>query len=204
MFHVDDILFGVSLALGICLVLSSALGLDDVFGETDTLSSVDAVDVAETEVSADGASVLSVLGLGRVPLLILWMQLSLLFGGTGLVLSPLLHALLGDTLGAGASVGLSAIVSLLGTRLLSRCLARVLPSSESYASRKVDLVGSEGTVLVASRRGDAVLRVIDAGGAELRVRCESGARTLSVGDRVCMVAYDAARDRFEVEKVSVG
>jgi len=196
MFHIDDIWFVVAFAIGCCLVLGSGIGLSDL-GAPDLDAGPEDGGDAESD-----ATLTSVLGLGRVPLLILAMLASLLFGATGLSVSAWLHALLGDVLGALSSVALALVLSLLGTRLLSRWLARVLPSSESYASCKSDLVGARGTVVVSSRHGETVLRVIDAGGAELRVRCDTRDRELKCGESMHLVAYDATRDRFEVERVS--
>jgi hypothetical protein len=198
MFYVDDILFSVSLALGVCLVAGSALGLGDLDSGTDAETDADA-DALEPD--GGGTDPVSVLGLGRVPLFVAALIFSLTFGVLGFLLAPGWRAILPSAGAPVASLGVAFVLAWLSTRALTRFLARLLPTTESYAGRKSELVGSLATVIVATRRGDAVLRAIDAGGAELRLLGNCHDRDFRPGQRLSLVSYDPASDRFEIDVI---
>ena len=208
----DTIVFSASIAVGCVLVLGSALGAADLDGATasldhDALGDADAdveVDVdADADADAHGGS-LQALGVGRVPLVIGITLFCFFFGGAGLIAEPFLHASLGPVLGGFASLAAASLVALPVTSRSCHWLARVMPRHESYAGSKQDLVGRVAHVVV-SGRSEVVLRVTDAGGAEQRVvaLAPTGLR-LASGALVYLVAYDAQRDRFVLERSHSG
>jgi hypothetical protein len=187
-----EILFGVPLVIAVLLVLGMSLGLADIGGDLDL------ADGAEAD-GSDG--LLAALGVGRVPLSVLALLLLLSFGGVGLVLYPLLAAVLRGAAALGAAWLVAALASLVVTSRLGRLFARYLPSVESYASEKRDLVGQVGVVLLRLSDVEHVLRVKDPGGAELRVHGESAAGALIPGEEVLLTAYKRERDRYCIERI---
>jgi membrane protein implicated in regulation of membrane protease activity len=191
-----EILFGVPLLIGALLVLGLALGLADVSSELGPeLAHEPGTD------ASDGA--LAALGLGRVPLGVLLMLLLLLFGGAGLLLYPAFSALMGAGLGLAGAWLIAAIASLLGTRVLGRAFVRLLPSVESYASTKPELVGQIGTVVVRVSPTDVVVRVRDRGGAELRVRGVFSGQAAAIGKEVLILEYERERDLYRVQSMAL-
>jgi len=203
----DTIVFAASIAVGCLLVLGSALGAADLDGapasfDHDALADVDAD--ADVDVDAEGdGNHLEALGVGRVPLVIVVTLFCLFFGGAGLIAEPFLHASLGAGLGGFASLAAASLVALPVTSRSCRWLARVLPRHESYAGCKHDLVGCTAHVVVGGS-AEVVLRVTDAGGAELRVVARAPDVRLASGEPVYLVAYDAQRDRFVIERARPG
>jgi hypothetical protein len=187
-----EILFGIPLVIAVLLVLGMSLGLADLDGGAEIAEGAE----------ADGSDgLLAALGVGRVPLSVLSLLLFLSFGGVGLVLYPLLALALGSGLSLGAAWLLAALASLLLTGRLGRLFARYLPSVESYASKKRDLVGQVAVVLLRLSDVEHVLRVKDAGGAELRVHGESTSGALKPGQEVLLTAYRRERDRYCIERI---
>jgi hypothetical protein len=187
-----EILFGIPLVIAVLLVLGMSLGFADLGGELDL----------DAEADADGTDgLLAALGVGRVPLTVLALLLLLSFGGTGLVVYPLLALVLGNGLALGVAWLIAALASLVVTSRLGRLFTRYLPSVESYASEKRDLVGQVAVVLLRLSDVEHVLRVKDAGGAELRVRGESSEGALRPGQEVLLTAYKRERDRYCIERI---
>jgi hypothetical protein len=146
-------------------------------------------------------SLLSFLGLGRVPLAV-WLSL-LLFGGWSVSLLGL--ALAGPALGTPLEwplrTGLfaaSIVVALIAARTLSAPLAALFRTERGTS--RVDVLGQE-CVLVTGRVdkgfGQADLYT---GGSALRVevRCDRD-HGLKAGDRVLVAYYDEARAAYVIE-----
>jgi membrane protein implicated in regulation of membrane protease activity len=188
-----EIVFGVPLVAGVLLVLGLAFGLAE-FGSELEMDLDDGV-----EGDADG--LLVALGVGRVPLSVLLLLLLLSFGGLGLVVYPLLLLAVSAGLALIAAWLLAGLGSLLVTRLLGGLFARYLPSVETYASEKRELVGRAAVVLMRLSDVEHVLRVKDAGGAELRVHGLSTSGRLMPGEEVLLTAYQRERDRYCIERI---
>jgi membrane protein implicated in regulation of membrane protease activity len=193
-----EILFGVPVLLGVALVAGTALGLAGVDGSALELSG----DLAD-DGDVDGDGLLASLGVGRVPLAVLLMLLFLLFGGVGLALYPLLEALLSPTLALTGAWLTAGALSLLGTRLSSRAIARMLPSVETYASTKHELIGQAGTVVARLSPNEVVLRVLDRGGAELRVKGLVRGAPARVGETLVVTYYEEKRDAYWADRLSL-
>jgi hypothetical protein len=183
-----DLLYATALLSGVLLVLGSALGA----GELDADGIEADVDM-DVDVDADG--ILDVLGVGRVPTGVIALLLSLIFGGSGLALGPICRALLGPSVGPNVALLLALLAALFGTIGLARVFARALPRSESYASSRRELIGAVGRVIACSRDGEAIVAVVDAGGAELRLRARIAA-CARAGSEVVIDGHDADRDLY--------
>jgi Protein of unknown function (DUF1449) len=200
MFTWHDLLYLIALLIGVLLVVGNALGLSEFGAHPDAAE-------PGLEPDADGGppaddGILELLGLGRVPLAVLSLTTSLVFGGSGLALGPICRALLGEHLGPWVGLALAGAAAFAGTAALGRLFARFMPLSESYASRKPDLLGLAGRVIVCAPDGDAIVAVVDDGGAEMRIRARIETGPCRAGARVAISGYDPARDLFLVLEVS--
>lgn len=172
-------LFAVPLTLGVVLVLCSALGAAELDGGGG---------VAELDGGAGAEQgLLSWLGLGRVPALIVVTFLLLIFGGVGLVLCTPLSAALGSQAGFFATLPVASLSAFYGTSFGTRGLARILPRTETYAPTSQDLVGRRGRVSLFIDAHSCIARVLDAAGAEHRVRCRVAGQRVAVGDDVLLL-----------------
>lgn len=206
MFFVDEIFFAVALASGACLVLGAALGFVDAGASSDTeFGSADCEVSASAAAEPDGVETdpASLLGFGRVPLFFVALIFSLVFGVVGFSLAPACRWLLSGPLVPLTSLSSSSVTAWFVTRLSTRLLGRWLPTTESYASRKGELVGACATVVVSTRRGEAILRATDRGGAELHLVGNVGDRDFRPGQRLCLISYDRTSDRFEIEPLDI-
>lgn len=147
---------------------------------------------------APEGGLLSLLGLGRVPVTIVF-SLAALLGWTASALACL--ALAPVALLSQLAVLLGAIVSgLLGAALVLRPLGRALAASRPMRSR--DALGH--VCVITSGRVDASFgtATVEDGGAglNLHVRC-SQPNQLKKGDRAVLVDFDAKANTYELEPI---
>ena len=190
-----EIVFGVPVLLGVLFVFGAAVGLADV--QLDGDADLDA------DSSVEGDGFLAALGVGRVPLVVIAMLLLLLFGGVGLVVYPFAALVVSGKAALASSWLVAALASLLLTRLSSRSLARLIPSVETYASTKRELVGQAGTVIARLQGNEVMLRVLDRGGAELRVRGFVRGAGPRIGETLVVTYSDQARDAYWVDRLAL-
>lgn len=146
---------------------------------------------------------LSVIGFGKVPLSILITCLMVLFGATGLVANGLFkHALpwgWGPALYFWYSLAAAVTVSVSLTGTLAQGLSRIMPTTETYAVRPEELVGTVGVAVYAipeGRRG--MVNTRDAGGTVHQVAARSMGGDLPRGAEVIMVRYHREGDYYDV------
>lgn len=175
--------FAVALAVVALLALLQVIGLGDLLlGDADADLGGDlAVD----------AGLLSVLGLGRLPLLIWLMIVLSLFGIIGLAAQEFLAALTGAPWTPWLVAPATALVALPVTGKISRPLARLLPRDETTAIDLAALVGREAEIVigVATPGNPARARVVDHHGQEHYVMLEpdnAGQRFVQ-GEKVLIV-----------------
>jgi len=170
-------LFGVPLVLGTLLVSCSALGA----AELDTAD------------EADGGSphaLLAWLGVGRVPAIIVLLLLCLIFGAVGLAVCEPLARLLGEGVALWIALPIAASAATCGTALVTRALAYVWPQTETYAPLQRDLLGACAVVVIKLQGDECIVRLLDAGGAELRLHCRVPASPVAVGEAVELSARE--------------
>ena len=158
-----------------------------------------AVDTAE---SAHGhpphilGALLTLLGVGKVPVSILILSACLTWGAAGLILNVVL-----GTTSMQRVVGFALLAAVVGTRLLAEGLALVLPGEESYHTPKPQLVGEAGQVLYAVTRTSGTVRLQDRSGNLLDLDCRTyGEESIPAGARVVLQEYDPAADVFFVRE----
>jgi len=144
--------------------------------------------------------VLSLLGVGRIPLGALLSIDLLLFGGLGVVASELLSALMPRAVAATAALPLATLLApLIGARL-ARAIGRRLPGLETHGVDRLGLVGRLGKAVlrVDGRFGRA--HVVDDGGALHQVRCVTRGEPIERGAELVLVELDEASGSYVVER----
>lgn len=152
--------FAIALGLMLALVVLQFIGLGDVLDGADADVDLD-VDGAHSAGFLEGT--MSLLGIGRVPLLIWLMMYLLVFAAIGVFGQQLIIALLGAPLAtwlAGLCAGAAALPV---NGVLARPLARLLPKDETTAVSVDSLVRRDAEIQTGSaRRGSpARAKVVD-------------------------------------------
>lgn len=181
----DNLPFAVSLALMVMLALVQLIGLGHALG-----GDAHHVDVDHGDVDIDGG-LLSLIGFGRLPLLMWLMLLLALFGLLGLAGQQMLASLFGQSLDGWIATPVTALVALPATGLVVRPLAAILPRDETTAVSIDTLVGREGELVIgtATPGNPARARVLDAHGLAHHVMVEPDGpgQAFIEGERVLLV-----------------
>jgi len=155
---------------------------------------------ADVDVDAGSAlKALSILGIGKVPLSITIVSMLLLWGVIGWTSNSFLEEFI-QTSTAYASISLAAafIGSILLTSLISKGLVKILPSTETYASSREDLIGRVGTAIssVDSRFGR--VRVLDAHRSMIDVTCVVDSEEIPIpeGSKVLLYEYNPEKRKY--------
>ena len=191
--------FAISFGLMVLALVLQLIGLGDFDfagdAEIDVGLDVDAPDFNAAAVEAPsagfGGAVLSLLGLGRVPLMVWLMVFLLLFTMIGLGIQQFATNLTGAPLYAGLAALFSGGASLPLTSGLVRPLGRLLPQDETSAVGIGSLVGRRGTITTgkAARGSPARTKVRDRFGHAHYVMLEphEDASVIHQGDEVLLV-----------------
>ncbi len=146
--------------------------------------------------------VLSFLGVGRVPFMVVWVTLFLFGGFSGIFFNRVLFVRAGGAYRGiwfwGVCVAALAI-GLLGVRFFSRLAARLVDVGGRRAATKQELTGKIGVVaspVLDARFGE--IRVHDDGGNELLLHAcvRDGEPPLARGTKVVLVSYDGEKQLF--------
>ena len=212
-FEWQNLIFGIALLLGGVLVVGSALGLvdsdpfasseadvDAEHGEAAPEASLDSPD-ATHDTAHDGAtSLLAALGIGRAPLSVFVTTYLFAFGAIGLCSNMLLAAWLHSPLLFGlASLVIATAGGLFVARAVSKTIARFVPSIESYATDKADVIGSTGVAETSIGRDFGMARVTDATGSLFQLKCRACGAPIDKGAEVLVVEYDPLTDFYLVD-----
>jgi hypothetical protein len=185
----------------------------DVDADVDHDADVDGHDHdadADHDAEAGGAfgwnTALSFFGVGRVPLMVVWVTFCIFGGFTGIFVNSSIfvhHAGVFPMWGFVASSGASIAVGLVAVRLFSRVAARFVDVGGHGSTKKHELSGKRG--IVASPRLDqqfGEVRVRDARGNELLLhgRLPASEPALRRGEKVVLVDYDREHELFWVTR----
>ena len=144
---------------------------------------------------------LSFLGVGRVPISLVLMSFCFLWGASGYLGNQLFKEVFRyPALFFWPSLGLALAGSVFGTRWLARGLARIMPSTETYATLPGDLVGqtAEALFLITSQFGRARLRDRYHNIQDVSVRLADGGDPIPAGSRIVLLRYDATEQAYVV------
>jgi hypothetical protein len=205
----QNLVFYVPVAFGALLALGAAFGLagDGAHGEGA------AADAGGGGTSGDGGGDpgggdasgddgLSLLALGQLPLAVRLMLLAFTFGGLGLVVGPVLRALIpgAPALAGLLSVAVAAPGALLLSAAVARLAARRMPMLETETVRRADLVGAVGRLVLPASANGGLLQVHDRRGNLHQVACRlpAGEPELPSGAGVLLIDYDETAGAFVV------
>lgn len=141
------------------------------------------------------------LGVGRVPVSIVAMVLLLTWGWFGFITNMLMQNRIGPGLTlAAVSMTVAALGSILVTKAVIGLVARWLPTCETTARRRHELLGSVGEAIFAIDESFGMTSIRDTQGDLYQVPCRVGTGEPAVprGQRVKLVAYNAKHGIFQV------
>lgn len=219
--RMHQLVFYLPIVFGAILAVGAALGLLDVGLDADVEMDFD-VDVdldaeldAEVDADAEGdaegegegaggqVTLLTFLGVGKAPLGVLVMSACFLFGLFGLAIDVTLEHLLSDSAAwVALSAGVAGLVTFVSTGAVGRFFGRLVPSKETYASKKTDLLGLTGVAELATDDRFGLAQVRDAGGAQLKVRVRTlEDERIARGEPLVIADYDEDNDTFLVTRL---
>jgi membrane protein implicated in regulation of membrane protease activity len=116
---------------------------------------------------------LLLLGVGRVPLMILLTSLCLLFAFIGLGMNQLLVGALAPWQALPLSFVTALAGSLVSTSLVARAVGHLVPKEESYATSFAALAGQGGKIVLLVSPSVGYAHILDRYGNLQEVRCQS-------------------------------
>lgn len=153
-------------------------------------------DPPDANVAEGDVNLLSWLGVGRLPLLVLLVAFLAIFGALGLTGQQLSHDLLGTLVSPWLAVPAAFVASVPLTGLAARGLARVLPRDHTTAVELDWLVGSQAMIVTgrATAGSPARARVEDHHGQQHYVMVEPdiSGQLFEEGETVLLVRREAA------------
>ena len=157
---------------------------------------VEAVGLGGSGIDVDSDGLLTWLGVGRVPLLILLVAFLACFGLIGLIGQQLLASMSGYLVPTLIAVPASLAAALPVTALAARGLARIMPHDETTAIDLEDLVGRSATIEIgiATCGSPARAKVIDhfGQGHFIMVEPDNADQRFEQGDQVLLVRREAS------------
>jgi hypothetical protein len=193
----QNLIFYIPLAVGLLLILGSAFGAyhHDADGAHDAHHDADH--------DADGgilAKTLQILGVGRVPLTILIMIGSLVFGGVGIITNTILSSLgLVPALYAPISIAVAFVGGVSLTGSAARLLDRLMPTTETYLVSRHDFVGCTGTLLLPADPTSGYAQVKDPEGNVHNIKCRTVRGELPKGAEILIIEYDERTSTYVVD-----
>ena len=189
--------FAIAFGLMVLALVLQVIGIGDFDfgGDVELDLDLDApdfnADAVEAPSAGFGGALLTLLGLGRVPLMVWLVVFLLLFTLIGMSIQLFATDLTGSPLYAGLAALFSGGASLPATAVLVRPLGRLLPQDETSAVGLNSLVGRRGTITTgrAARGSPARTKVRDRHGHAHYVMLEphENASVIHEGDEVLLV-----------------
>lgn len=146
------------------------------------------------------ARALSFLGIGRVPLSVIIISVSFLWGFTGFAGNTILKPVLPAFLFVWVSIAIALAVSVFCTRALAGLLSRILPATETYAVSLEQLTGKWAEAITSIDETFGQAHVHDDSGALHTVQClvHPGESDIRRGAQVLLLFFDKSRNAFFV------
>lgn len=181
-----------NLPFAIALGLLALVALVQVTGVGDAIDGAGDFDAGDgLEAGGFAEALTSLLGLGRVPLMIWLASLLLTFGGVGLIGQSVIADLLGAPLSAGWAALLAGAAALPLNSLAMRPIGAIMPKDETTAIGLDGLVRRDAEIQIGTARAGSPARakVIDHHGQAHFVMVEphDAATELQAGETVLLV-----------------
>ena len=147
------------------------------------------------------ARILDFFGLGRVPLTIIIQTFFLIWSFAGWTATSALSRVFATPwLFFVPSLLIAGVVAVLLTRVVARPLARWMPSTETYAVGKQQLVGRIGEVVLPVTVTSGTVQVHDTRGNLHQIACRVGGEGVELprGSEVIVVSFEEAANRYLV------
>ena len=147
--------------------------------------------------------VLSVLGVGKIPLAAVFMSLCFLWGFLGWASNFILSSTLPYPTFVPFSVGIALVGSVVMTRYLAIVMGKFMPSTESYGSNNYQLVGSIATArynVDSDSPSSATLLDEHKNFLEVPCRLMQGEQPIQAGESIILLLYNEEDGYFEVSR----
>jgi len=147
--------------------------------------------------------VLTLLGIGQVPITLLIGVFLLCWGAFGMVANHFFGtALRFPALYIWPSMGVTFVASAVVTRSMAAVVGRMLPTTETYGVSRAELCGSLGKTVFATTESAGTVDIKDRYGTVHRVQAktEAGKEAIPSNTEVIVVDFDEADKRFIVER----
>lgn len=146
-----------------------------------------------------GKDILTGMGVGTMPLSIVWQSFAVCFAFAGLSVNSVYLSRTGalPTAALALSAPVALVFAYVATKLVSKVFGRFAPKAGKTSTSRKDLVGKTGVVISSKVGGEfGEVRIADATGSVLRIICRTlpGEEAISEGREVVFVEYDAGRD----------
>jgi membrane protein implicated in regulation of membrane protease activity len=176
----------------------------DADGDVDGDADADADGDHDADHDADhghgvGHHLLVDLGVGRVPMSVIWQTFAVSFAFAGIAINTIYAGRVGapPTYSLAWTIPISLLFGYLVTRAAARALGKVMANPEQEATSRKELVGQAGVVIsskVSAEFGE--VRVRDKSGHVIRIICRTreGERPIREGREVVIVDHDRDRD----------
>lgn len=198
LFEPHNLPFLLALIALVLLSLAQIVGLGDVLDAGDADLDLDAGGDAGASGGGMLEGALSLLGLGRVPLLIWLMVLLFLFAAIGVSGQQLASALLGKPLDPLLAALLAGVAALPVNGAFTRPLARILPQDETTAVPLDALVRRDGVIQIGTARAGSPARakVVDVFGHPHFVMVEPHDPEIALGEGETVLLVRREGERF--------
>jgi hypothetical protein len=146
---------------------------------------------------------LSVLGVGRVPLSIILMTSGFLWGFFGYTANLILHKIaLPEAILAIPSIGATLVLTVVTTRIVAIGVHKIMPTTESYATSSNDLIGRIARVKfdISEEKGTATLRDKYKNLLDIDCRVKEGEAEILKNSEVVILKHDPKRKVYLVGK----
>ena len=145
-------------------------------------------------------TLLGFFGVGKAPLTVIILSWLILWGVSGYAC----NILFGYSL-ITISLIVAGIAAVLGTSFLSRIIAKIMPSTETYVQTGLQFWGTEGTVINTLRQTSGTVRIYDRYGNVQDLRCQllpQQGESIPPGTKVTIDDYDETTGIYTVQVVA--
>lgn len=145
--------------------------------------------------------ILWVLGINKVPIMLVLGLFMLCWGAFGLAVNNILAGILRyPAIYVLPSIGITFVSSAFFTRIMTALAAKFLPGTENYAVTRFDMIGALARTVYTVTETSGTINIKDSYGTIHREQCkaESGAEPIAANTEVIVIDYDENDKRFVV------